>query len=160
MIRHLLAVAAFVFWSCAAVAAPQEDTREITRVVDTFMQAIVAKDEQGFLDLFLHGGVTWQSAMSDAHFERAKSHDPHATRAAYQTDRSPAQFIRDIVGSTASIEETFEDVRIETDGTVASVAFDFAFRRDEKIVNAGREYWLLVKTDTGWKIASVVWSRN
>lgn len=143
-----------------AIAAQHEGTDEIARVVDRFKHAIVDKDEPAFLDLFLHGGITWQSAMSDAVFERAKDEDPNATRAAYQPDRSPARFIRGIAGRAARTEETFHDVRIDTDGTVASVAFDFTFQRDGETSNKGREYWLLVRTDAGWKIASVVWSDN
>ncbi len=51
-------------------------------------------------------------------------------------------------------------MHIDTDGTAASVAFDFQFLRNREVRNEGREYWLLVKTEAGWKIASVVWSRN
>lgn len=160
MFRHLLAVAVITAASCAAIAASRDDTRDIARVIDIFENAIATKDEQAFLGLFLHAGVTWQSALSDARFERARAEDQSATRAAYQPDHTPAQFIRGIVSSDARIEETFEDVQIDTDGVVASVAFDFTFRRDEEIINRGREYWLLVRTDAGWKIASVVWSKN
>lgn len=166
MLKHFLVLALAALaalataWPWTAIAAQREDTHAIARVVDRFGHAIVDKDEQAFLDLFLHEGITWQSAMSDAAFERAKAGDPRATRAAYQPGRSPAGFIRGIAGNTAHIEETFHDVLIDTDGAVASVAFDFTFQRDGEIINKGREYWLLVRTDAGWKIASVVWSDN
>lgn len=160
MYRHLLAAALLVPAPHVALAAQRDDEREILLLADTFRDAIAEKNPKAFLDLFLHEEVTWQSVMSDERVHLARALDPGATRAAYQPDRSPAQFIQGIADSAAHIEETFEGVVIDTDGAAASVAFDFRFLRDRKIINSGREYWLLVKTDAGWKIASVVWSRR
>lgn len=162
--RTAMVAACFAAAGCGSIAsrtnAPANDEREIAKVAEAFRHAILEKDERTFLGLFLHDGVTWQSVMSERRLDRARTRDPQATRAAYQSDRSPAQFIREIAENPAHVEETFDDLTIDTDGAAASVAFDFRFLRDQEIVNAGREYWLLVKTDAGWKIASVVWSRN
>ena len=47
---------------------------------------------------------------------------------------------------------------IETDGEVAQVWFDYSFMVGSYRANWGKEAWHLVRTDAGWKIASVVWS--
>ena len=57
-------------------------------------------------------------------------------------------------------EETFSNILIDSDGDNASVAFDFSYMRDGRITNVGREYWLLARTEMGWKIAAVTYSRN
>lgn len=158
MRRQLLILALMAAWSWSAIAAQRADANAIMQVANQFRNAIQEKDEQAFLGLFLHGDVTWQSAMSDALYERSKINKPSVTRVTHEPGRSPASFIQSIVRRAARDEERFRNIRIDTDGAVASVAFDFTFLRDHEVINSGREYWLLVKTDTGWKIASVVWS--
>ena len=51
-------------------------------------------------------------------------------------------------------------MKIETDGDVASVWFDYAFLADGRETNRGKEAWQLVNTGEGWKIVAVVWSMN
>lgn len=46
-------------------------------------------------------------------------------------------------------------MRILTDGTIASVYFNFVFLIDGKPENQGSETWQLVKTGDGWKIAAI-----
>ena len=67
-------------------------------------------------------------------------------------------FIDGIVSSPRSSEEVFSGVRIDTDGDIASVAFDYRFLSDGRQTNWGREMWQLVRTEEGWKIISVVWT--
>ena len=162
MYRYLLAavLAASPLPGASAMDTADAAETEILAVVDVFKHAIIDKDKPAFLDLFLHDRATWQPVMSDERHARARLTEPTAAKAAYSPEETPEKFIDGIVNSAANIEETFEDVRVDTDGSAASVAFDFKFLRNGKALNVGREYWLMVKTDTGWKIASVVWSRN
>ncbi len=51
-------------------------------------------------------------------------------------------------------------MKIDTDGDLASVLFDYAFLSNGKETNHGKEAWHLLRTQDGWKIASVVWSVN
>lgn len=55
-----------------------------------------------------------------------------------------------------NLNPTQSDVRINTDGTIASVYFDFIFLIDGKEQNRGSEIWVLVKGADGWKIATIV----
>lgn len=155
-----------LFWlalalpSASRAAESAGDAPAIHAVIEQFRESIIEKDKKGFLDTFLHNQVTWQAATSDERLASESRSDPEAKKVSYSPDDTPEKFISGIVGSSARIEETFSDVEIDTDGTVASVAFNFEFLRNGDAINAGREYWLLVKTATGWKIAAVTWSRN
>lgn len=141
-------------------ATAADDRVAIQGVIEQFRTAIIAKDQRKFLDTFLHPLVTWQAATSDERLAKESKTDPTALKVFYSPGNTPEKFIDGIVRSTASIEETFADIKIDSDGTVAAVAFNFEFLRNGKAINTGREYWLLVKTADGWKIAAVTWSRN
>lgn len=67
---------------------------------------------------------------------------------------------RTVAPDSGSIEEVFRDLKIDTDGEIASVNFDYAFMFDGKEEHWGREMWHLVRTDEGWKIISVIWSQR
>lgn len=149
----------FCFFSSSA-SSRADDNAQIRSVVEDFRTAIIEKDREKFLGLFLHQAVTWQAVMSDARFEQAKQKDPAVRKAALDPTRTPASFIDGIVKDPKKNEETFSNVLIDSDGDTASVAFDFSYLRDEQITNVGREYWLLVRTEAGWKIAAVTYSRN
>jgi hypothetical protein len=66
-------------------------------------------------------------------------------------------------GSNSSLpttrnDEKFDNVRIDTDGEVAQVWFDYVFKRGDYAANWGKEAWQLVRTDAGGKIVSIIWS--
>ncbi len=54
--------------------------------------------------------------------------------------------------------EEFEGIEIHTDGGVASVYFDYKFYLNSELQNWGAESWLLVRSETGWKIQAVNFS--
>ena len=156
----VLALALFLFpIAYAAPMSPRDDTA-IHAVIEDFRSAIVEKDKAKFLDLFLHDGATWQAVTSDERLAQARSREPGVAKAAFDPGQGPEAFIDGIVRDPKRNEETFANVSIDTDGDAASVGFDFTYVRDGRVTNAGREFWLLVRTDAGWKIAAVVFSRN
>ena len=65
-----------------------------------------------------------------------------------------------VAHSDKAIEERFYDVRIDTNGTVASVWFDFDFLESAKVTNRGSETWQLVHTIEGWKIQAMLYSAH
>lgn len=150
----------FCFFPSSYANARADDNAQIRSLIEDFRTAIIEKDRDKFLGLFLHQAVTWQAVMSDARFEQAKQKDPAAQKAAFDPTKTPTTFIDGIAKDPKVNEETFSDVMIDSDGDVASVAFNFSYIRDKQITNVGREYWLLVRTEAGWKIAAVTYSRN
>ncbi|MCY1074279.1 hypothetical protein [Archangium lansingense] len=134
--------------------------QQITTVVDDFREAIIQKDRKKFLGLFLRGDITWQSVDGDELLKRRRQKNPKATRLSIDARQNPTTFIDEIVADAERSEEKFTNVRIDTDGTIASVSFEFTFHLGDRIINRGQESWHLVNTDSGWKIASVIWSNN
>lgn len=162
----LVFLALILLFSCRAQASPQvSDARaesEIQAVADAFRQAIVDKDGAAFATLFLDPSTaTWVSVESDARLAAAQAAGrPVGEKVLVGPDRTPLSFIQRIVQSPVRHDETMENLRIVTDGDIASVHFDFAYLNDDRVITTGEEAWLLVRTADGWRIVSVVWSKR
>jgi hypothetical protein len=146
-----------------ALAVPRDEkaVAAIGQVVERFRTSIIKKDKATFTDLFFSGDpeqVTWQFVVDDARLARFRQTKPDARKARHIPQSNYLGFIDSIVSSKKSSEEVFSDVRIETDGEVASVDFDYSYLEDGRQTNWGREMWQLVRTEDGWKIISVIWS--
>lgn len=153
--------AALLSFPLFAGAAPQEAAvRDVEAVVEAFRTSIIEKDKARFQKLFLHDGITWQSVAGDAMLQRFRQKNPKAVKAKFEPKYDMRSFIDGIVEDKAKTEETFRNVKIDTDGDIASVWFDYAFLEDGRETNRGKEAWHLVNTGEGWKIVSVVWSMN
>ncbi len=135
---------------------------EVRAVAHAFRQAIVDKDGAAFTALFLDPSMaTWISVESDARLAAAQAAGRRVgEKVLVGPDRTPNSFIRRIVQSPTRHDETMEDLRIATDGDIASVHFDFTYLNDGRAITTGEEAWLLVRTADGWRIVSVVWSKQ
>lgn len=152
----LLAIA---FSGPAAAKDPHHgDRAAIRHVVESFRTAIIARDKPRFLALFVTPDLPWQSVLTDRSLERVRRDKPEAIKARFKPDNNPTDFIDGIVNNPESSEETFSNVKIVTDGDVATVTFDYTFLAGGKATNSGRECWLLVRTEDGWKITTLAYS--
>ncbi len=142
-------VAALMFMSGQSLAATSE--QEIGKVIEDFRLAIINKDEQKFVDLFYDKSIPWLGIRADKRRGSLPSQNgvDHG---------SYVKFIAWIVSHQEVIEEKFINVQIETDGDIASVYFDYSFHIGDYKQNWGDEAWQLVKTGSGWKINSVIYS--
>lgn len=134
---------------------------QIEGIIDKFKQAIVNKDVQTFMKLFLRENISWTVAYTDASVERYNAsrkdlREPPATKV--QAGDSPRAFIEGIARAKEAQSEVFSNVRIDTDGEIGHVWFDYIFMIGNYKSNWGKESWQLVRTEAGWKIAAVVWS--
>ena len=136
------------------------DTARIEAVIEAFRTAIIEKDKARFVELFVPGRVTWQSVRGDETLRLARQKDPLAAKVRFDPGKTHLSFIDGIVGGKLPEEEKFSNVRIDTDGDIASVFADYSFHQDGRETNNGKEAWHLVRTGDGWKIASVIWSVN
>jgi len=136
--------------------------QRIEGVVEQFRMAIVNKDKDSFMKLFLREDITWSAVFDDASLERIKARrkDKNQPGPKKFFSASPREFIEDIAQAQVPLHETFENVRIDTDGDVAQVWFDYSFMAGDYRENWGKEAWHLVRTEEGWKIASVIWSMH
>jgi len=145
-----------------AQTADGSDKVQIERVIETFRAALVNKDEEAFLRLFLKEDITWTGVTTDASIERmyANRPKPEMKRPFKFFNSSPREFIGFVVKNKEKIDETISNVRIDSDGDVAQVWFDYNFVSGSYKENWGKESWQMVRTGDGWKIAGVVWSQE
>ncbi|SRR5579859_278632 len=141
MIRSLpiLALAA-----CFALPAAASDTAAIEQVMTEFHQAVVSHDGETLKSFFLPQAA-WFNVLADSGKLRPGSYQDFAAL---------------VSQSNADIDPRHTDVEIRSDGTVASAWFTFHFMMGGKETNRGSETWQLVRTEQGWKIASLAYSSN
>lgn len=151
----LLIIAAISSFAQKSVSS---DETEVRKVVENFRIALIKKDKPLFLSLFLEGNIGWQTVTEDESLSRVKVKQPKAVKVFIDPKETYLAFIDWIAEDKKRTEETFSNIRINTDGDVASVGFDYAFLYDNRETNHGQEHWLLVRTENGWKITSVAWS--
>lgn len=145
-----------------AFAQPADSKAQIEQVIETFRTAIINKDEETFLKLFLKEDITWAGVTTDASIERlyANRPKPEMKRPFKFFTSSPRKFISSIAKNKGKLAETISNVRIDSDGEVGQVWFDYTFVDGSYKENWGKESWQMVRTADGWKIAAVVWSQE
>jgi ketosteroid isomerase-like protein len=139
----------------AAAPAHDADVAAIRAVVQQFQTALMAHDGKTLDSLFLPDHDSWLMVADDATWTAAKARNASVPKVVRGTRR---KFIESVQTGTKPIEERFRDVRIETNGVVASVYFDFDFLGDGKVENRGAESWQMVRAEDGWKIGSMLFS--
>jgi SnoaL-like domain len=143
--------------ACYAQSASPSATAQIEKLMAEYHQAVVSHDGARMSSLFIDDGSTWFNVLSDAAYARARAKDPAALKVRHSSFQA---FAKVVSGSHAAFDPEHGKVRILTDGTIASVYFDFVFLVDGKPENRGSETWQLVKASDGWKIAAITYSSN
>lgn len=137
-----------------ATDAHAADRAQIQQLVERFKGAILARDGEAMHAMFLPGG-SWLQGMDKKSLARVRAKKPDARQFA---PGNYEQFAKFVGTAPKAIEETFDNVRIETDGIIGTVYFDYQFLAEGKLLNHGVETWQLVHTDNGWKISAMLYS--
>jgi hypothetical protein len=159
----LLAATCLALVTGSVHAASTSDTvasnaqSQIQQVIRRFQTAITKKDKAGLTDLFLPDNNSWIAVPTEATYRIVHAKHPKARRF---MPGNYAEFVDFIAASPEHMEEKFSNVKIDTDGAVASVYFDFAFLGNGHPQNRGSETWQLINTGDGWKINALVYSIN
>lgn len=140
-----------------AADAQPADVAAINQVVEQFKAAIIAHDGDAIRKLFLKDHDSWLSVADAAMWSEVKARNPAARKVVPSTMEKFAEFVQT---SPKAIEERFYNVRIDTNGAVAAVWFDFDFLIDGKVGNRGSESWQLVRAEDGWKISAMLYSNG
>lgn len=149
--------ALFLLAAMPAIAAEPSGQADVQKVVDQFQTALKAHDGATIRSLFLPDTKAWWTTLGDASYKKVKEKHPEVMRFKAGTYQEFADYV---TNAKESVEERFHNVRIQTDGAIASVYFDFEFLSGGKVANHGAETWQLIRTDDGWKIASMLYSSN
>lgn len=160
----LASVAASLLLGCADVprdGAGALDAAAVMRVVEAFRVAIIERDRPAYMGLFFSvkpEEVGWQAVVDDQMLETIRRTRPQAIKARPNNANNFVSLIESVIASTTSQEEKISNVRVYTDGEVASAVFDYVYVSDGQPINRGSEHWQLVRTEGGWKIFSVVYT--
>lgn len=138
-------------------ASEASDTVDVQHVINAYHEAVLSHDGSRLARLFIPQGSMWLNVLSDDAYARAKAKSPDAVkiRVGSYTD-----FAKLVSTSKASFNPTHTHLQENSDGTIASVYFDFVFLIDGKEQNRGSETWVLVKGIEGWRIAAITYSSN
>ena len=138
--------------------AAEMDDKDVKAVIESFRTAIIQRDKPRFLNLFVSPDIPWQGVLTDDGLAQLHQLNPKAAKVAYDSKSTPTAFIESILRGTKSSEQKFTNIKVDTDGDVATASADYEFLSGEKLVNSGRECWLLVRTGAGWKITTLAFS--
>lgn len=162
--RPSLIVLITVLATCLPARAEQNaagHVEAIERVVESFRTSVIQKDKRTYMSLFFSEkpeDIGWQFVSEDSRLEHIRKAKPDAIKARQIPANNFVSLIDAAVATAEPREETFSNVKIETDGEIASVSFDYTFLADGTRTNWGKEMWQLVRTEQGWKIFSVVYT--
>jgi ketosteroid isomerase-like protein len=132
-------------------------TAEIEHLMADYHQAVASHDGVRMSSMFIDEGSAWFNVLTDVEYARARAKNPAALKVRHSSFQ---EFAKVVSTSQAALDPQHSNVQIHTDGTIASVYFDFVFLRDGKPTNRGSETWQLVKASDGWKIAAITYSSN
>ncbi|WP_440029683.1 hypothetical protein [Chromobacterium amazonense] len=140
----------------AAIAA-DEDHPETRALIESFRVAILQRDKPRFLNLFVSPSAPWQSVWSDDGLAQIQRDHSLAIKVRYQQENNQTTFIDSIIRLETASEEAFSNIKIDSDGEVATVTFDYSFLVNRQPSNRGKECGLLARTEDGWKITTLIY---
>lgn len=147
--KHILLFisACFLFLNAVPVAAQPDPAEDVESVIKTLFDAMRAAD-----------GAAFRSAITeDVQFQRVTRKEGKAVL----TTSDMEQFIRTVEQSAAgSLDEQLSAISINTDGDLATAWMNYTFYYDGKFSHCGVNSMNLLKTESGWKIFSIVDTRR
>lgn len=155
--RRLIFIILFTASHLATAADITTDTIDVQHVMDAYHDAVATHDGARLTSLFIPQGGAWLNVLSDDAYAAARANAPASEKVRVG---SVADFAKLVSTSRSSFNPTHTQLTINSDGTIASVYFDFVFYIDGKAQNRGSESWQLVKGSAGWRIAAITYSSH
>ncbi len=153
----IIAVLIFSKMSYAQHMQGSSDTAAIRKILNSFTQSIIKKDSATLASLFANTPIAFLSVRGAETVAYLKKKDPSTP---FVEIRNYKDFIAYVAHTKNQLEEKFYNVRIRTDGSVASLSSDYSFWNNNQKSNWGEENWELVFNGRDWKIAVIIWSVN
>ncbi|MBC3765559.1 hypothetical protein [Neptunicella marina] len=149
---HALFAVSALLTSQFAMANVVDSGAEIRELVETFRISIINKDKAVFSSLFFSDNIPFVAVFSDEMLSQKRQQKPNYPAVVdFGKFGPPVKMLSD----DAEQEEKMWNIKVQTDGYLASVHFDYSDHENGKKKAFGTESWSLVKVDTEWKITSV-----
>jgi hypothetical protein len=156
-ICKVIAVIAMLSAACQATAIERnrqlsvdESETALHQLWDHYQQAVAQKNTKQLLALYVSDSVPVMGGIAPRSY---------ALMAAANKQPVPRTFLvtarENVTGEVKLPPDKTKNLSIHTDGEVGSVSFDYAAK-----MGHGRIIWSAVRTNEGWKIASVLYSIN
>ncbi len=134
----------FLLASTIRAQAPTGEEAAALAVADSSLAAISRSDFVGFTDFMLDSAVTFSAGQRNGRYQVQFN-----TRAAQRAMRTTSRFTERGYHPTVMVS-----------GPVAMVWLPYDFYQDGKWSHCGVDVFTLLKTEVGWRIATVVWSAD
>lgn len=155
-VKKLWIVLTVIFAANTAFGQRHTTDAAIDKVLNNFMQSIIKKDTAALSSLFAVGvPIGWLDVQGKATLEFSRKTDPNVKVLEADTHTG---FIKYIGTTKNAVEEKFYNVKLRSNGLLATLSFDYSFWLNKKKINWGQENWELVFDGEGWKIAGVYFS--
>ena len=138
-----------------AVTQTVNDTIDVQHLMDAYHQSVVTHDGARLATLFLPDGGAWLNVLTDDTYAHAKQKTPEAVKVRLSNYKTFADFV---TKSKSNLDPQHSHLVIHTDGTIASIYFEYNFYIDGKVTNHGSEAWQVVRGSEGWRIAAITYS--
>ena len=136
----------------AFATSTQDSKAQIHEVIEQFRTSIINKDKETFSALFLSDKVPFIAVFSDEMLTKKRVENPKYPAVVDFTQFGPP--VKMLDGDKAEEEEIW-NIKIHTDGYLASVHFDYSDHVSGKQRAYGTESWSMIKVEADWKITSV-----
>lgn len=150
MILAVLKPAIFVTQTSWAEMSASET--QIRDVIEQFRISIIKNDKDTFSSLFFSDEVPFIAVFSDEMLASKRIERPNYPAAVDFGKLGPPA---NLISESDEQEEKMWNIKVQTDGHLASVHFDYSDHDNGKKKAWGTESWSMVKVDTDWKITSV-----
>ncbi|MEC4048505.1 nuclear transport factor 2 family protein [Flavobacterium sp. SUN046] len=155
MKKQLILGLALLAISSSAQSKKSTDKDEINKKVKLFMDCIIKKDTVQFYSLFNSEPTVFKGVFKEKSQKDGVRKNPSKFISFIST--SYKDFYSSISDNGAN-QEKFNNIKIDEDGYVASLSFDYSFWNMKKKINWGKEIWSMIKVNGKWQITSIIFS--
>ena len=150
VVTGLLVATQVMGTDAASSTKGDRDSPALHTLWNNYQQAVARKDATALLDMYVSVDVPVMGGIAPGSY---------ALMTAANKQPVPRTFLvtakEDVTGEVKLPPDQTENLDIHSDGEVGSISFDYRAK-----VGHGRIIWTTVRTNDGWKIASVVYSIN
>lgn len=144
----------FIFIATTGFGPTDSKNSVVAEITAKFSRAVEEKNADHFKSLFLNEKVSWFAIISEQDLNRNKA-NPTQKKVNLQ---EIGPFSEWLVKTQEATEVKFSDCKASGDADVMVADCEYAFSLGGIKNNYGREVFILINTESGWKISGIAFS--